>query len=111
MAYKHIKAQYKEVQNQYQSLLHELEDLTKEAEEGLLDPDQLEEVKKTLEPLKQNYERWSYMMYLLHKPVKEKKQKRYEEQNKSFISTLDPVNSIEATMQESEDAIEGVRNR
>lgn len=108
MAYKHIKQQYDVIKEQYQDLLSELTELTKEAEEGLIDPDVLEEVKKLLEPLKINYERWTYIMFLLHKPNRDKKSSKYERQIEPLKNKLSKFNSIEQTILENSTAIEGV---
>lgn len=111
MSYKHIQEYYQLVKGQYFDLLSELEDFSKEAEEGLIDPDRLEAVKETLQPLKLNYERWSYMMYLLHQPVKKSKQKRYIAQNKKFIARFDKSNSVQEVLNENAAVLEKVKNR
>ena len=55
MAYKDVKEYYDKISKQYKDLVEELQDFTKEAEEGLVPPEILEQAKKTIEPLKQNY--------------------------------------------------------
>jgi len=51
--------------------------MEEEASKGLLDPDKLIQMKSYIEPIKINYQRISYIMYLLNKPVKKSKEKKY----------------------------------
>lgn len=95
MAYKDILQHYKVVTKQYLELTEELKDFEKEASEGLFDPDRLSTIKQMLQPVKDTYERWSYMIFLLNKPVKKRKQSRYAEQNKKFLRSIDSNNTAE----------------
>lgn len=108
MAYKDVKEYYNKISAQYESLVDELKDFTEEAENGLVAPEILEQAKKTIEPLKQNYERWSYMMYLWKMPNRKDKKEKYKKQQKLDISD---ENSIEAVLKENDDALESLRKR
>lgn len=80
MSVKHVKKYYQQVCDQYSQMIEELKDFEKEAEEGLFPPEKIDQIKLSIEPLKINYERWSYMMYLLNLPNKSVKKKKYERQ-------------------------------
>ena len=108
MAYKDVKEYYDKISKQYKDLVEELQDFTKEAEEGLVPPEILEQAKKTIEPLKKNYERWSYMMYLWKMPNKKNKKEKYKKQQKLNISD---ENKIETVLKENNDALENLRKR
>lgn len=111
MAYRHVLEYYKVISKQYSDLLTELKDFSKEAEEGLISPSQVENVEKLLKPLKENYERWTYMMYLWHMPNRDRKIPAYEERNKKFLKGLSNKNSIKAVLKENEKSLDEVRNR
>ena len=70
MAKKDIKEYYDLVCQDYHDMLEALRDMEKEAMEGLISPQQLEQTKESIEPVKNNYMTWSYVMYLLNKPSK-----------------------------------------
>ena len=53
--------------------------------EKLISPEQVENMKKMMEPIKLNYETLSYFMFLLNKPAKKKKISTYENQNKKVL--------------------------
>ena len=80
MSVKHINRYYQQICDQYSQMVAELKDFEKEAEEGLFPPEKIDQIKISIEPLKVNYERWSYMMYLLNLPNKPAKKKKYERQ-------------------------------
>lgn len=111
MAYRHVLEYYKVISKQYSDLLDELKDFSKEAEEGLVSPSQLENVQKLLQPLKENYERWAYMMYLWHLPNRDRKIPPYKERTKKFLENLDDKNSIESILKENEKSLDEVRKR
>lgn len=85
MAKKHVDEYFNEIANQYLEMVESLKDIEKEASEGLVDPDRFEMMKQSFEPLKTNYMRISYIMYLLNQPNKKSKQKRYQEQNQKLL--------------------------
>ena len=84
MAYKHIKEYYDKICEQYLEMKDEIRDFEIEAQNNIMEPERLDMIKEQIKPLMDNYERWSYMMYLLNLPVKKSKQKSYQERNKKF---------------------------
>lgn len=105
MSVKDIKNYYNMVCEQRQEMLNEIKDFEEEAKNSLIEPERLDAIKKTIQPLMDNYERWSYMMYLLNKPTKKKKYKSYIKSNRKFISNLNTKNSIESTIEENNQVI------
>lgn len=110
MAVKHIKAYYNQISQQYADMLAELHDFEELAEQKLFSPEKIEEIKESIIPLKNNFERWSYMMYLLNLPNRKSRQPKYHKQHKIDLSKLDNKNSIEATVSENTDTLNKLRS-
>lgn len=73
MSKKHFDEYYKTVCNQYSEMLealHEVEELTMQQ---MIGPDRLDNIKRQIEPLKNNYMTLSYVAFLLNKPNRDKK--------------------------------------
>ena len=66
MAYKHIKEYYDKICEQYLEMKDEIRDFEIEAQNNIMEPERLDMIKEQIKPLMDNYERWSYMMYLLN---------------------------------------------
>ena len=88
MAKKHVDEYFNKISLQYIDMINELKDMEKEASNGLIDPDRLDEMKKSIEPLKANFMRISYIMYLLNLPNRREKQKKYEREKKKVLDNL-----------------------
>ena len=76
---------FQRVANNYHEMMLELNDMSKEFEEGVVSPEVYEQMKRTIEPLKRNYETLNYVDYLLNKPVRKQKQATYERQSKKQL--------------------------
>lgn len=76
---------FQKVANNYHEMVLELNDMSKEFEEGVVSPEVYEQMKRTIEPLKRNYETLNYVDYLLNKPVRKQKQATYERQSKKQL--------------------------
>lgn len=101
MSVKAVRDYYNQICDQYMEMLQDIKDFEKEAELGLIEPDRVERLKEQILPIKQNYERWSYMMFLLNQPQRKSKHKRYEKHNQKLLSSLNSSNSLEAVLQEN----------
>ena len=110
MAVKHVKEYVDQVSNQYQEMLSELKDFEKLAEENMFSPERLDQIKETIKPLKDNYERWSYMMYLLNLPNRKSRQPKYHKQNKKLLKNFNENNSVEATVLENSNTLNNLRS-
>ena len=104
MSVKAVRDYYNQICDQYSEMLQDIRDFEEEASRGLIEPERVERLKDQIAPIKQNYERWSYMMFLLNQPQRKSKQRKYESQNRRLLKTLDPQNSIESTIAENEEA-------
>ena len=96
MSIKHVNEYYSQICSQYKEMIQDIKDLEKEAEQGLVEPERIKRLEDQVAPIKTNYERWSYMMYLLNLPTRKEKQKRYERQNKKFLKAISDTNKIDA---------------
>ena len=70
MSVKDVKLYYDEVCQQRQEMLDEIHDFEIECQKGLIEPERLDQIKETIQPLLNNYQTLSYIMFLLNKPVK-----------------------------------------
>lgn len=85
MSKKHVEKYYNQVCDQYHTFIEQLKVFDEECKKGLVPPEVIDNVKLTIEPLKNNWQTLNYIMYLLNKPNKNSKQKRYENQNKKLL--------------------------
>ena len=91
MSVKSLENHYNQVVAQYQEMLNDLKDMEKELAEGLVSPDFIDNLKANIAPIKQNYEWWSYVMFLLHEPQRKAKKEKYRKLMKKFKDKLDPA--------------------
>ena len=85
MSRKHFDDYYNKVCAQFLSLNEVFDDLSKEVAEGMVEPERLEQLKVTLQPIKDSYQTLSYIKYLLDKPQKAQKEPRYKGMNKRLL--------------------------
>ena len=85
MSKKDFDIYFQKVANNYHEMVLELNDMSKEFEEGVVSPEVYEQMKRTIEPIKRNYETLNYVDYLLNKPVRKQKQATYERQSKKQL--------------------------
>lgn len=109
MSVKAVNEAYRQICEQYAEMLENIKDLEKEASEGIVEPERIERLKEQIEPIKINYERWAYIMFLLHQPERKSKHSRYKNQNKALLKKLNSANSIESTLQENGEALDRMR--
>ena len=109
MSKKDVDVYYKEMCAQYSEMMSDLKDIEKEVSENICPPEQLERMKKILQPIKTNYERISYIMYLLNMPEKNHKKKKYEKQNKKILDRFSN-NSTKNVKEENSKALTELKN-
>lgn len=56
MAVKHVREYYNQVESQYNEMVKEIKDFEKEAEQGLIEPERLDQIKESIKPLMNNYQ-------------------------------------------------------
>lgn len=105
MSKKDVEKYAAQITAQYSELIDILHDLEKEAAENLVEPERIERLKDQIAPIKQNYERISYIMYLYNKPTRKNKQPRYEQMNKKLLKKLSSSNSPEAVLKENDEIL------
>lgn len=110
MSIKHVKRYYKEMGEQYKESLDALKELEEAYGQGMIDPDKIEGLKKTIDALLVNYRRVSYIMFLLDMPNKEKKEKRYINQNKRKLNDIGKEHTLESIKKENKDVLKNLRN-
>ena len=108
MAVKDVEVYYKQICAQYKEMLENLKDFEEEAQQGLIEPERLDRLKEQVAPIKHNYERWTYMMFLLHQPQRKSKKPKYTELNKRLLKTLDTKNSLEGVLDENNEAMKHI---
>lgn len=104
MAKKDVDKYYEMITEQYHEMLQDIKDFEKEVEEGVVEPERVERLREQIAPIKDNWQRWTYMMYLLNKPQRKSKYRGYEQRNKKLLEHLSKENSVEATIAENENA-------
>ena len=82
---KHFDDYYNKICSQFFSLNKVFDDLSKEVAEGMVEPERLEQLKVTIQPIKDSYQTLSYIKYLLDQPQKRRKQPRYKDMNKKLL--------------------------
>lgn len=86
MARRDFDAYYNKIASQLFELDKVFKDLSAEADAGMVEPERLEQVQKTIEPIKNSYQTLSYIKYLLDMPANRKKQTRFKGQNKKLLA-------------------------
>ena len=86
----------------------ELKEFQKEVETGLIEPERLDNLKAVIEPLKNNYMTLSWIMYLLNKPQRDKKDKAYQKRTKKFTDSLDKNFDKESILKQNEEVIKSI---
>lgn len=109
MSVKHVKKYYEEIRSQYNEMLENLKDAEQELADQIVDLDYVERLKTIIKPIKDNYERWSYMMFLLNQPERKHKIPAYKQRMNKFIADMEKSNSIEAVMEENNETIKNTK--
>lgn len=104
MARRHVIKYYKEVQDQYIEMLHQADEFEKALKDEFITQEQITQYKEIVAKLKENYERLSYIMFLLNMPNKKSKEARYKKQNKNIVNYLND-SSEDFVLKEDEDVL------
>lgn len=106
MAIKDVRNYYNEMTAQFLDLEQEIKDFENECMNGLIEPERLEEIKENIKPLQENFQRISYIMYLLNKPAKKSKAIAYENLNKKLLRFIKAENTLESIKVENDKILE-----
>lgn len=93
MSKKDVDNYYFEVADNYHELMENLRDMEDEVRNGMISPERLDNLKQTIQPIKDNYETLSYIIFLLNKPTRKEKVPAYIRRNKKFLSNIDESNT------------------
>ena len=110
MSVKALEEHYNQVVAQYQEMLNDLKDMEQELADNLISPDFMDNLKANIAPVKQNYEWWSYVMYLLHEPQRKAKREKYRKIMSKKISHLDPGESPEKVLESNKETLEVLKD-
>lgn len=94
MSKKDVNTYFNKICEDYHELIETLHEIEEEASKGLLSPEKLQQMKDYIEPIKINWQRISYIMYLLNKPQKKTKVNRYKNQNQKLIHENSTLNDV-----------------
>jgi len=75
MSKKHVEDYFNQICDDYHELVSTLNELQEQCETTVVPPEKIENLKHIIEPIKDNYERISYIMFLLNMPNKKEKKK------------------------------------
>lgn len=84
MAMKQVKEYYQQVEKLYLDLASELTEMEEDFKNGECTEEELQNLLIPVNNIKDNYQRLSYILYLLYQPNKKEKKKKYERQNKDL---------------------------
>ena len=110
MSVKHVKQYYEQICDQYKEMLENIRDSEQDAMNNLVDIDYVENLKKLIQPVKDNYERWSYMMFLLNQPERKQKIPAYKRRMEKFLKDIPKDKSADATLEENKTAIKNIKH-
>lgn len=109
MSKEHVDDYFNQVVKQYHDMLLELKDFEEEAHKGLFPPERIDEIKKTIEPMKNNYEQISYIMYLFNKPTRKSKETSYERRNKKLLSSIAKENTTKGALNRNDKVLAALK--
>ena len=110
MSVKDVNKVYKQICDQYREMLENLKELGEEASNDMIDPDRIAAMEAMIAPLKDNYQRWSYMMFLLNEPTRKDKKAKYRRQNEKLIKSLDQKHSIKNTLDQNSSILTNMKD-
>lgn len=104
MSKKDFDEYYFTVFKQYIGLNESLKEISEEVNKGMMDPDRLEQLKQTIQPVKSSFETLSYIKYLLDKPTRKSKSKGYAKRSSKLI-TMSKNNKREDIIKRNDDVL------
>ena len=93
MAKRHLEQYYIEVESNYSQMLEDVNSLEDSYKAGNMNYERYSQLRDTLTPeiesLKEEYERLSYVIFLLNIPNRVKKEEKYKKENQTYFAYLD----------------------
>lgn len=109
MAVKHVIEYFNQIADQRKEMLDNLKDFEEECSKGLVEPERIEKIKENIQPILDNYQTLSYIMFLLNTPVKKSKQHKYINQNKNLLKSIDKKFTQTGIIEENNQALEKLK--
>jgi len=110
MAIKDVKNYYYQMQAQYLEMKADLADFEQALQDGFITEDQLEAGREEVLKIENNYDRLSYIMYLLEMPNRSTKKLGYAKTNKAVLNFLTSHEATETeVILENKSALEQLR--
>lgn len=110
MSKKDLEQYYNQMTAQYKDLQKEVHEFEQDAANNMMSPEALQDFKDSIAPFMVNWQRVTYLMYLLHKPVKKEKQEQYIDKSKPLLEKVGKENTGESVLEENTQIIEKVKN-
>lgn len=108
MARRDVLIYYTQVENQYLEMLADIKDYEAAHKSGEITDEKYNELTNMIEALKANYERLSYIMFLLNAPARDSKKAKYYKQNKKVVGAL-TNSSEEKIINENADILKNLK--
>ena len=110
LSVKDIKEHYEKVNKNYMEMISLLHELEKEAETSIVSPERVEQFEQSIQPVKDQFETWSWIMYLLNLPNKKEKKKRYVQLNEKEMNKIGKKNHYDTKLNESKEIVENLKS-
>lgn len=110
MSIKHVKKYFDQIATDYTEMLDVVHELEEAVSENIVSQEKLDETMKVVERLKENYMRWSYMMFLLNQPNKKDKKKSYQKRMEKELEKIPKKDRIDETLEENKTCIKQFKN-
>ena len=89
MSIKDVREYYDQITADYTEMIEALKEIEELAAQQVVNPDKVEELRKAVEPIKNNYMRISYIIFLLNMPNKKEKKERYKKQQAKLLKNIE----------------------
>lgn len=110
MALRDVKEYYFKMLGQYFEMKADLADFEQALKDGFITEDQMQAAIEDVDKVKQNYERLSYIMYLLNLPNRKSKQEKYIKMNKKLVAEFEARQADTKSIElENRDALKAFR--
>lgn len=88
MAIKDVKEYYFKMLGQYMEMKADMADFEQALRDGFITEEQLQAAMEEVNKVQQNYDRLTYIMYLLELPRKDSKKVRHNNSNKKLVAAF-----------------------
>lgn len=110
MAIKDVKIYYYNVLSQYLEMKADLKDFEQALADGHITEDKLEEVRQDVAQIKDNYDRLSFILYLLAMPNRKSKKEKYIKTSNILESYFEKTgHNMDAVLKENEDVLKHLK--